>query len=356
MVDLDLLVPSSLVDPDIAPDVLRDQVMPTFARVVAHASRSVVFEPPAPASLTTWQAWLFGERAGRPVDATNIAELWAAAQGVPVDAAGGRYLLEPAHFQVANDHLRLDDPGLLAIDAAEARALAAVAQSILADAGWRLEPIASPTHWFARRADGGPLAGAAIDHAIGENVAAWQPRNVDAAAGAAPDNAPASADAALAWRRCVNEIQMLWFGHPVNEAREARGQSTINTLWLSGNGGPPAPLPRYASVTSGLPLLAALPADPAADRRLETFDGFVDRARREDWGGWREQLAVLDARLDGIVREQAAGTTGVATLVLCGRDRARVVTLEPRDLGKRWRGWFGKAPSPAALLDEGQPA
>ncbi len=347
MADLDFLVPSALVDPDIAPDVLRDQVMPTFARIVAHASRSVLFDPPLPASLTTWQAWLFGERAGQPVDAINIAASWGAARGLAADAAHGRYLLEPAHFEVANDHLRLDDPGSLAIDPAEARALAAAAAPILAEAGWLLDPIASATHWFARRNDGSPLAGAAIDLAIGGNVAEWQPRNA---------RSPSDGDAALAWRRCVNEIQMLWFDHPVNAARDTRGRSTINTLWLSGNGGPPLPPPRYASVTSTLPLLAAIPIDRAAVRRLETFDGFVACARREDWGGWREQLAILDARLDGIVREQAAGTTGVATLVLCGRDRARVVTLAPRDLGKRWRGWFGKAPSPAVLLDEGQPA
>ncbi|MFQ6707899.1 putative sulfate exporter family transporter, partial [Bordetella pertussis] len=36
------------------------------------------------------------------------------------------------------------------------------------------------------------------------------------------------------WRRLLNEIQMVWYEHPVNEARAARGAAPINALWLYG--------------------------------------------------------------------------------------------------------------------------
>lgn len=343
MHDLDLLVPSALVDPGISTDLLRDRAMPHLARVLAFGHRAPDLVVPSQASLTPWQAWVFGGPDGSASERVNLGELWAMACGIAPASAGGRYVVEPAHFKVANDHLRLDDPAGLAITLAEARALAAVVEPVLRDAGWRLDPIepATLTHWLATRDDGAALSAAAIEKAIGDNIADWQPRMPEQAATTA-------GDAALAWRRCVNEIQMLWFGHPVNEAREARGQPTVNTLWLSGNGRAsdeqPA-LPRYASVVSALPLLAALPIEAGAPRMLESFDRFIEPARREDWSSWRSELESLDARLGAALRQQVDGAVGALTLVLCGRDRATATTIVPKDRRRVWRGWFGK-PAP----------
>lgn len=55
-------------------------------------------------------------------------------------------------------------------------------------------------------------------------------RNVDARLPAGPD--------ARRWHRFLNEVQMLFHDHPVNRAREARGQPLINGLWLWGGGRP----------------------------------------------------------------------------------------------------------------------
>ena len=358
MRDLDLLVPSALVDPGISADLLRDQAMPHLARILSHGGRTADFEVPRHASLTSWQAWVFRAPDGSASERVNLGELWAMACGVAPSAAGGRYVVEPAHFKIANDHLRLDDPAGLGITLAEARSLVSSIEAVLADAGWRLDPVepATLTHWLMTRDDRATLSGAAIEKAIGDNVAAWQPR--------VPDRIPSNAstgpsgavvdDVALAWRRCVNEIQMLWFGHPVNEAREARGEPTINTLWLSGNGASAQeqpPLPTYAAVDSGLPLLAALSIDPGAPHALESFDRFIEPTRREDWSGWREQLARFDARLGGALRQQAAGSIGTLTLVLCGRERARVLTLAPGDRHRVWRGWFRATPLADAFAD-----
>jgi hypothetical protein len=43
-------------------------------------------------------------------------------------------------------------------------------------------------------------------------------------------------EGALAWNKLQNEIQMLLFSHPVNQAREAQGLPIMNSLWCYGLG------------------------------------------------------------------------------------------------------------------------
>lgn len=38
------------------------------------------------------------------------------------------------------------------------------------------------------------------------------------------------------WRSLINEVQMLFFSHPVNERRRAQGLAEINSIWLWGEG------------------------------------------------------------------------------------------------------------------------
>ena len=343
MRDLDFIIPSALVDPSLAPELLRDVRMPHLAGLLARAEAPALFAMPSHAPLTTWQAWVFAHRAGVDPAHVNLAELWSMACGMPPRSNGGRWLLEPAHFRIAKDHLRLSDPRDLAITIAEARTLTELAEPVLAEAGWQLDPLepATLTHWLVSRRDGVALSAAAIERAIGDNVAAWQPRTVPAASDAAAAGATVADPAALAWRRCVNEIQMLWFGHPVNEAREAAGRQSVNTAWLSGNGLPRSVLPHYAAIDSSLPLLAALPIEPDASRTLESFDGLVAPAQEDDWSTWRDTLAALDARVGALRASQAAGGIDQLTLSLCGRDRVRSVTLRRGDTKRFWRAWRG---------------
>jgi hypothetical protein len=45
---------------------------------------------------------------------------------------------------------------------------------------------------------------------------------------------------AQALRRLQNEMQMLLYTHPINDARAAKGLPTINSFWISGTGDLPA--------------------------------------------------------------------------------------------------------------------
>jgi hypothetical protein len=366
MRDLDFIIPSALVDPALAPELLRGVRMPHLARLLTYAATPGRFVLAPRAPLTTWQAWLFAWRTGVPVERINLAELRAMTCGMPPARDGGRWVLEPAHFKIARDHLRLTDPLELVFTLAEARALIADIAPVLAESGWHLEPVEPATlnHWLVTRNDGLALSGAAIERAVGDNVAAWQPHaiemgddpesddhEVDDGKENGSEHNGGKGDLALAWRRCVNEIQMLWFGHPVNEAREAVGQLTINTLWLSGNGLPRTDSPHYVAIDSGLPLLAALPIEPDAACALESFDGLIAAAQADDWSPWRDGLERLDARFEAILREQAAGRIGTATFAFCGRDRVKSVTLKRGDTRRFWRAW-AKQPALAAWFAE----
>lgn len=46
-------------------------------------------------------------------------------------------------------------------------------------------------------------------------------------------------DSSTYWKQVLTEAQMLMHAHEINEARESRGQQTINSLWLHGSGGLP---------------------------------------------------------------------------------------------------------------------
>jgi hypothetical protein len=54
------------------------------------------------------------------------------------------------------------------------------------------------------------------------------------------------------WHKVFNEVQMLLFAHPLNDAREARGESPINSVWFWGCGCNENVVPKknYGNVTS----------------------------------------------------------------------------------------------------------
>ena len=61
------------------------------------------------------------------------------------------------------------------------------------------------------------------------------------------------------WRRRMNEAQMVLHAHPGNEAREARGELPVNSVWFWGAGElGPVPRRRFGKVAADDPLVRAL--------------------------------------------------------------------------------------------------
>src|SRR5690606_15815907 len=126
------------------------------------------------------------------------------------------------------------------------------------------------------------------------------------------------------WRRLVNELQMLWFDHPVNQAREARGLRPVNSVWLYG-GGRPAPVSSPRAWESGY-----LRGERGVQRPA-LVQG-CDRCRQD---------------LERLGRDEFARVDMPERLVLIGADRiAELTPARPGFLGRLmgtkqdWRRWW----------------
>jgi hypothetical protein len=87
----------------------------------------------------------------------------------------------------------------------------------------------------------------------------------------------------------MNELQMLLHDHPVNQAREERGEPVINSLWFWGNGVLPE------SVSAPGPEICA---DHALARGLARHAGIRCSPVPDNFSLWRKGAAALVVRAD----------------------------------------------------------
>jgi len=162
-----------------------------------------------------------------------------------------------------------------------------------------------PQRWYVRLDRLPDVETAALSQVVWRNIDGFLPRGAEA----------------TRWRQIFNEIQMLLFSHPLNAAREARGELAINGVWLWGAGrtGVLPPQKNYDNVSSDevlVEMLAAAAGIPFAEwagqwngslalappplqrerefssegRQLLVFTGLRSVLRRGDLAGWRDAL------------------------------------------------------------------
>jgi hypothetical protein len=161
---------------------------------------------------------------------------------------------------------------------------------------------------------------------------------------------------ALRWHGIFNEIQMLFFEHAVNQAREARGELPINSVWLWGGGREPEKLLRpFARVYGDSPLalalaqttgmsVAALQADAArfvaSDEGdvLVVWDGLRDALQQGDLHAWRNELQRFEASCAApLLAALSAGRISQLTLEVPHGISSRRLALTRAALWKVWR-------------------
>ena len=186
------------------------------------------------------------------------------------------------------------------------------------------------------------FAGSVDFHAV--EVRRWTARlNKESAFASEPALAAAGRDPAMdgGADALLTEIQMLLHAHPLNEAREARGEPAVNSLWLWGGGR----TPREASG----PWRSVAADDPSA-RGLARLAGMRADALPSSAGAWLDSLpddgrhlAVIDAlRAPGALAqavEHAAGRAALERLwfapllAALREERVGMVTLRVPDAG-----------------------
>ena len=223
----------------------------------------------------------------------------AAGDGLPGSDQGAWALVTPVHWHVGSDQISLLDPALLNLGEAESRALLEIVRPSFEEVGWRVH-WGAPLRWYAQHEGFAGMEAASLERAIGRNLDLWISDH----------------PAARTVRRLQVEAQMLWHGHAVNDAREARRELPVNSFWLSGCG-------------------AAQPARPPTGLRVD------DRLRAPllagEWEAWVAAWAELDA--GPIAELRAAADRGEALqLTLCGERHSRSWQTAPRGLLQRWFG------------------
>ena len=245
--------------------------------------------------------------------------------------------ITPCHWAMGHLHATLSDPAALALREDESRALLAIMQPYFETDGITLHYL-SPERWLAEGELFRQLPTASLDRVMARNVDAWLPdapaaeRSAATTQASSDPSAVSAADesasgAARTLRRLQNEMQMLLYTHPFNDAREANRQLPVNSFWLSGTGALPT---AYQAVN----------AEVSAPRDL------AQAVFKEDWAGYADAWAQLDASVIAqLLAHQRAGKT--VRLTLCGEHSAQ--TFESRK-----KSLFAKISSllaPTSILD-----
>lgn len=333
-----LLIPHLFPPGGLGDDICRGLALVDLQRFLAR-SRHLSFEA---IDTTAWLCQAF--EVERQLDWPVAPLTLAIDGGEPGDAYWLR--ADPVHLQARRDQLRLAESDMLGISRQEADALAATLNHHFADHGMTFLA-ARPGRWYLRLARRPEISTCAPGMAAGSNIDAFLPAGADA----------------LRWHGITNEIQMLLHEHPVNAAREARNELTVNSVWLWGGGVKTAvPGRHFSAVWSDNVLAAALAAGAdihaaalpghgtgwldaahedatcAEARHLIVLEQLDAAAKYGNAGLWRENLVALErdwiAPLLSALRQRRISRIA---LITTGTRRCERFEAGPLDLLKFWR-------------------
>ncbi|MCX8566701.1 MAG: hypothetical protein ON057_001428 [Glomeribacter sp. 1016415] len=262
--------------------------------------------------------------------------------------------VEPVHLQIAHDHLILIDPTHLVLAAEEAAALLKTAQPLITSLGITLVA-PTPLRWYLSAPSLHGISGASPLRAAGRNIEIWLPRETRT-------DAPSRT-----WLKVQNEVQMAWFEHPINQARETRGAYTANSIWLHAQGEKRSvtrpftcilaktPAARGLALAAGLnaphqigfppahfdllkPFTTAPTTRAAAAKILVELDTLSAPFLQQDWPDWAAALSALEQNwFAPALAALQNGTLRTLTLTLCGEISSITLTATRADLRKFWR-------------------
>ena len=217
-------------------------------------SRALVSKS-APAGFDATVCGLFNLVAGEG-HALPVAALTCLADGGQTDSA---YIMraDPVHLRADQACLRLFEATTFSIDAEEARALVAAFNDFYPGRGWRLDAL-RPQRWYLSMATAPEISTVPPERIAGQDI----------------DTSLPSGAQGREWHALLNEVQMLFHAHPVNAAREQRGEPAINSIWPWGGGCLPGELkPSIARVFTDHPLPMGLAQLAGISRRQVPPDG-----------------------------------------------------------------------------------
>jgi hypothetical protein len=316
------------------PEVWAGLQLPNLQALLGLMQRQQVLQDTETTPLHLPHERLQAQAVGWPAEATTLP--WAAwhqaQQGQP--SAEPQAWMTPCHWQIGMDQVVMADPAHLHLSDGESQQLLEAMQPFLQEDGLQVT-WHSALMWHAQGKMLADLPTASLDRVIGQNVKDWIPDH----------------PAARPLQRLQSEMQMLLYNHPVNDARDARRQHTVNAFWLHGAGTLPVSAAVNAPVTAQpLPADKALPAGTSsatsAPSTLST--ALRSSALHGHAQAWQQAWHQLDVSAVADLLQHVK-TTGEGTLSLCSEHRAHTYAAAPAAWHQRFTRLFNK-PSPAAAL------
>jgi hypothetical protein len=212
----------------------------------------------------------FGMGAGEKLPVAPLC--WLADTG----ESATQYLLraDPVHLRADQSCLRLFDAHSFTLTQQEADALLATINDFHAAQGWVFSA-PHPQRWYLAVQQAPDITTRTLAQVAGQDIDPFLPGGADA----------------RHWHSLMNELQMLLHDHPVNAAREARGEPVINSLWFWGGGELPGTLsPQIRTLYSDHPLATGL----ARHAGLALQDVPADAAELQDAPSDTPLLVLLD--------------------------------------------------------------
>lgn len=329
MKNVHIVIPDLFLPPELSADVCAGLELPALETVLARAR-------PDSLRAATLEAWLC-ETFGVPDQ--SIAAVTLLAEGMePGEFCWLR--ADPVHLHLQRDQMILQ--GDVPLRADEAAQLCASLNTYFSEAdfpGTGLQFFAPhPQRWYLRLDHAPDMTTRPVSQVAGSNVHAHLPQGPDA----------------LRWHGVFNEIQMLFFEHAVNQAREARGELPVNSVWLWGEGRAAgqlaqpfdqaygdSPMAGAFAHAAGVPH-ASLPDDAGdwlgreGDAVLLVWEGLHRAIQQGDLQAWRSSLQRFEQCCAALLAALRAGRIARITLdVLQGNAARRFVLTR----GMAWKLW-----------------
>lgn len=295
-----IVLPGALPDPRAAAELIPhvQKAAPTLLTWLEQSHARSLAADPAKTACTPLEQWCLNAHGFRPENGQNLASgLGPLLAPDPTAPHQPVWLAELVHVSPSRDGAALLPASELGITQDQSVALFESVQWLFSQSGFSLHRTAT-AHWRVDLpADCEPLSASPALVSI-SSVNEWWPQDLQA----------------RSWRRLVNEVQMLWFDHPVNQERYQAGLIPINSLWLYGGA-------KTQQIT-----------EPSALNATQVHKQLLSASVAQDWGAWLAQLEILESE---VFKPLAANAPD--QLVLTGSDR--IVELKPSALS-RWTRWL----------------
>lgn len=227
----------------------------------------------------------------------------ALAHGFDLPSDSDWICADPVHLRVDISNAVLLGGNRMNIQMDEASALTDTLESMFGDEGWHFR-IGSANEWYLQTPPGKAPDGPMLSDVIGKSF-----RDI-----------PGKKMTDPKWATRLTEIQMVLNEHPVNRARQARGELTINSLWYWGRstGDMDLTLPGDVRIIGRDHILNGL-ADRAGvrcesddpnelikasqDDVLIYLDNLTEPAAYDDLQAWEKELAKMEANWFGYLEK-----------------------------------------------------